>query len=145
MASLVLFVAEPAAAADSLRSAALAAEPQAVRPRKVIALATVAALFLTAYGSDGAPSSPQDRRPELVAQEMPGLYEVFAGCKHMGTPVVRMMVLLDGSTARHRVIRTSGCTVADKRVVDAIRAWKYRPAIRKGTPVASPVTVTVSW
>ena len=110
-----------------------------------MALATVATFFLAAYSSDGASSSPQDRRPELVAQDIPGLYEAFAGCKHMGTPVVRMTVLADGSTARHRVIRTSGCTVADKRVVDAIRAWKYRPAIRKGKPVASPVTVTVSW
>ena len=111
----------------------------------MIALATAAALFLAAQAGDSAASSPQDRRPEIVVQDMPSLYDAFAGCKHMGTPVVRMTVLADGSTARHKVVRTSGCALADKRVVDAIRSWKYRPAIRKGKAVASPVTVTVSW
>jgi TonB family protein len=111
----------------------------------VIALATVAALFLVVLASDGAASSLQDRRPEIAVQDMPSLYEAFAGCRHMGTPVVRMTVLADGSIARHQVVRSSGCAVADKRVVNAIRSWKYRPAIRKGKAVASPVTVTVSW
>jgi len=48
-ASLVVFVAEPAAAADSLRSAALAAEPPAVRPQKPRVMTAKAELLKAAF------------------------------------------------------------------------------------------------
>jgi hypothetical protein len=75
-----------------------------------------------------APVIPPNLRAFILASKRTGTYEVL---------------ITETGTVRDVVIRQSISPAYDRLFIQAARTWKYRPATRDGTPVASAKTITV--
>ena len=61
-----------------------------------------------------------------------------------GTVVVEAIISKDGSVGEAKVLRSAdGCL--DVAALDAVRQWRYSPAMREGKPVRVFMVVTVSF
>src|ERR1039457_1861281 len=61
---------------------------------------------------------------EIRLQHTPSFYEVFAGCNRLGMFILRLTVTSAGTVVKPRMVRGSGCVVADQRVLEAARSWR---------------------
>jgi TonB family protein len=43
-----------------------------------------------------------------------------------------------------RIVRTSGCSAADSRVLEAVKAWQFWPARKNGKDVSSRFTLSLA-
>src|SRR5260221_7327567 len=118
----------------------LAAEAGSFGPARYVTAIVALAFWPLALSGE-----PSHRSPIPVNTVVPSLHETFDGCKSLGTPVLRVTVRPDGTTTRVKILRSSGCTTADDRVVTAVQRWTYKPAIDNGKPVDQRITVTVTW
>lgn len=62
-----------------------------------------------------------------------------------GTTTVRFTVNTDGSVSDVRVVKSSGHTMLDDAATGCASAWRYRPALEDGQPVAASWTANVQW
>lgn len=56
-----------------------------------------------------------------------------------------MQVTADGAAAAVRLRQSSGYRLLDEAAVEAVKKWRFVPAIRAGAPVAGSVDVPVSF
>jgi protein TonB len=88
---------------------------------------------------DGTPglTSPQlvfERRPEYTAEAM--------SARIQGAVLLEATVLVDGSVSAVRIVRSIDPSFGlDRKAIEAIRAWRFRPGTYQGRPV--PVKVLV--
>ena len=76
---------------------------------------------------------------------LPRIEEIQRDCARFGTPIIRFVVTSEGKTARHKYLRSTGCSRADQALLGWFKKWLYLPATRKGKPVAKTITVVVNW
>lgn len=62
-----------------------------------------------------------------------------------GTVTVSVQVGPNGIPARVEVATTSGSRLLDRAAVDAVRRWRFRPALAEGQPVAGEVRVPITF
>ena len=62
-----------------------------------------------------------------------------------GTVLVRAVVGPDGAPADVGVGRTSGSRDLDRAAVDAVRRWRFQPAVRDGQPVTASVDIPIDF
>jgi len=62
-----------------------------------------------------------------------------------GRVVLRAQVLEDGRCAEARIVRSSGHALLDESALATVRRWRFVPATRAGTPVASWVEVPIAF
>lgn len=62
-----------------------------------------------------------------------------------GRVVLRVQVTADGAAAAVRLRQSSGYRLLDEAAVEAVKKWRFVPAIRAGAPVAGSVDVPVSF
>ncbi|HZF13332.1 MAG TPA: energy transducer TonB [Thermoanaerobaculia bacterium] len=116
------------------------AESEGYRPRSSEDPRTAQWLTGTTY----APAAQQPRRGIR-----PGSRRSYADVPKLrdrrirGTPIYEATITAKGDVANIRVIR-SGSPEIDAAVIAALRQWKFRPAIRKGKPVAVYYTLAVN-
>lgn len=89
---------------------------------------------ITAPVSIGASHSCENEYPPLAVR-----------LSQQGTTIVRFMVNTDGSVTNVQVARSSGHEILDEAAVRCAFAWRYRPALDNGHPVAAPWTTNVQW
>jgi TonB family protein len=94
------------------------------------------------WNIDGVVVADSEAKPQL--NPLPPKGEVFAGCPHPGAPTLRFRVMENGTLGAVRVVRSSGCPAADRRLLEAARDWRYWPAIRNQRSVPSVITTTIS-
>lgn len=58
---------------------------------------------------------------------------------------VRAVVAADGSVERMEVAESSGNRHLDRAAMDAVRRWKFKPAMRGGQPVSAEVIVPLEF
>lgn len=81
--------------------------------------------------------------PEVVQRVEPRFPESLKGRTVMGTPVViEAVVSAHGSVEKIRVVHSN--PPFDQAVIDAVRQWRYKPAMKDGKPVAVYLTVVTS-
>ena len=61
-----------------------------------------------------------------------------------GVVLLDIVVTKEGAVADIRVTKSAEASL-DKAVIEAVRQWRYRPALKDGQPVAAHVPVTVSF
>lgn len=110
---------------ESVSSGAVAARPAAEIPEE----AGVPALTRQAvhYRDNPAPPYPGPARRR----------------GHEGTVLLAVEVLTGGATGRIRVERSSGHPLLDDAALQAVREWRFEPAMKNGTPVPSWVEVPI--
>ncbi len=86
----------------------------------------------TALGPNIIPAMRDDRY-----RNRPPAYPVEAQMNHQhGAVVVLIHVAPNGSAASVEVLESSGYRLLDEAAVEAVRKWRFRPAIEHGQPVA---------
>ncbi|WP_425493467.1 energy transducer TonB [Marilutibacter chinensis] len=62
-----------------------------------------------------------------------------------GTVLVRATIGLDGRPRRTDVARSSGSRRLDRAAEEAVRRWRFQPAMRDGQPVEAEVNVPIEF
>ena len=62
-----------------------------------------------------------------------------------GTVRVQVTVAPDGSVERMDVAQSSGNRYLDRAAMDAVRRWRFAPAMRNGQPVSATVVIPVDF
>ena len=58
---------------------------------------------------------------------------------------VRAVIATDGSVERMEVAESSGNRYLDRAAMEAVRRWKFKPAVRGGQAVAAEVIVPLEF
>ena len=82
--------------------------------------------------------------PKAVSEVEPEYPKSAREARIQGTVVVLMVVDRDGNVRDPRVVKGVN-TELDRSALTAVKKWKFKPATRKGAPVAARVSVEVSF
>ena len=82
--------------------------------------------------------------PVLIYKVEPQYSEEARKAKYQGTVVIWMIVDVDGLPHNIRVVKSVGLGL-DERAVEAVRQWRFKPAMRLGQPVPVYTTVEVTF
>ena len=82
--------------------------------------------------------------PVLIYKVEPQYSEEARKAKYQGTVVIWMIVDVDGLPHNIRVVKSVGLGL-DERAAEAVRQWRFKPALRLGQPVPVYTTVEVTF
>ena len=82
--------------------------------------------------------------PRPVFTPDPEYSEEARKAKYQGTCVLWLIVGSDGKTRDIRVMQTLGLGL-DEKAIQAVKQWKFEPAMKDGNPVAVQINVEVSF
>ncbi len=88
---------------------------------------------------------PADREVTPIARVQPEYPPAAARVQEEGTVLVRVQVDASGNPSEVSIARRSGSRELDRAALDAVRKWRFRPAIRGGRPIASVAEVPVEF
>jgi protein TonB len=91
------------------------------------------------------PKVPADRDVTPIARVEPEYPAAAARTQEEGTVLVRVDVDANGVPTNVEVARRSGSRDMDRAAVDAVRQWRFNPAIKDGKKVAAVVEVPVEF
>lgn len=94
-----------------------------------------------------APATSAPSRPEPIAGRTPAPRYPSQSLRRgeSGTVMVRAQIGADGVPTSVDVANGSGSRYLDRAAVDAVRRWRFRPAMRDGQPVPGTVMVPISF
>jgi TonB family protein len=70
--------------------------------------------------------------------------EAARAAKYQGTCILKLIVGADGNPRNIRVINPIGMGL-DEKALEAVRTWKFQPALKDGKPVAAEIAVEVDF
>jgi protein TonB len=82
--------------------------------------------------------------PRVLENPSPDYSEEARKAKFQGTVVLWLIVDSSGRPRDVRVARSLGMGL-DQKAIEAVRLWKFRPAMKDGTPVAVQINVEVNF
>ena len=82
--------------------------------------------------------------PRAIYKPEPEYSTEARQAKHQGTVVVSLVVGADGQPRALRVARSLGMGL-DEKALEAVRQWRFEPAMKDGRPVAVAVDVEVTF
>ncbi|WP_025323815.1 TonB family protein [Deferrisoma camini] len=85
----------------------------------------------------------RDAQPDYAAITPPPYPRLARRRGWQGVVRLRVRVSPDGRVLDASVEQSSGYRVLDRAALEAVRGWRFRPAVRGGEPVASEVVVPV--
>ena len=86
--------------------------------------------------------APSLSKPENCSDDYPLFARVLG---QEGTTEVAFQVLADGTVSGVKVSKSSGSDRLDDAAVDCVARWHYRPAVKDGQLIDTPMTVKVGW
>jgi TonB family protein len=81
-------------------------------------------------------------KPENCRDDYPFFARVLG---HEGTTELAFLVAADGTVSGVKLAKSSGYDGLDDAAKDCVARWHYRPAVRDGELVDTPMTVKVDW
>jgi TonB family protein len=82
--------------------------------------------------------------PQLIYKVEPEFSEEARKAKYSGVVVLQIEVDADGKARRFRVVQSPGLGL-DKKAVDAVLQWRFKPGYQDGKPVVTAATVEVNF
>jgi periplasmic protein TonB len=82
--------------------------------------------------------------PKAIYSPDPEYSEEARKVKHMGTVVLWLVVGPDGKPRDIKVLRTLGLGL-DEKAIEAVKNWRFDPAMKDGKPVAVQINVEVNF
>jgi periplasmic protein TonB len=82
--------------------------------------------------------------PTLVFKVEPEYSEEARKAKFQGVVVLQVVVDEKGQPQNLRVVRTLGLGL-DEKAIEAVKKWRFKPALRNGQPVAVAATIEVNF
>lgn len=97
--------------------------------------------------TEPAPSTAAASRPEPLAGRTPSPRYPSQSLRRgeSGTVMVRAQIGVDGVPTSVDVANGSGSRYLDRAAVDAVKRWRFRPAMRDGQPEPGTVMVPISF
>lgn len=92
-----------------------------------------------------AASRPADRAVEPIARVQPDYPPEAFRAGQEGTVVLRVDVDASGNPGNVDIVSRSGSRDLDRAAIEAVRKWKFRPAMQGGQAVASQVEVPIDF
>jgi protein TonB len=92
-------------------------------------------------------AAPKDVQPVRISGQYPDTRRVSEECRKFrrnGSPVVEAKIRTDGTVGDVRVRRSCGCPAGDRLLVEALKTWKFKPALSDGKPVEVYLTLSIS-
>jgi TonB family protein len=80
---------------------------------------------------------------ELVHAFYPKVNTLITEYTYKRSPIVRFLIQEDGSVSGVRIVRSSGVADIDKKVVDAVSQWKYKPRPTGCGVIESKMTILI--
>jgi TonB family protein len=90
------------------------------------------------------PSKSKMTMPVLIHQENPLYTDVARTKKIEGAVLITIQINEEGVPVRPRVVRSLGYGL-DENAVDAVRNYRFKPAMVEGVPIAVQITVEVNF
>ena len=82
--------------------------------------------------------------PRVLENPSPDYSEEARKAKYQGTVVLWLIVDSNGKPRDVKVARSLGMGL-DQKAIEAVRQWKFQPAMKDGTPVAVQINVEVNF
>ena len=82
--------------------------------------------------------------PKLIFAPDPEFTEKARRAKYQGVCVIALIIDAQGNPERVQVVRHLGMGL-DKKAVEAVKQYKFKPAMRFGSPVAVQVNIEVNF
>jgi len=82
--------------------------------------------------------------PRTTYAPDPEYSEEARKAKYQGTVVLYLIVSPDGHPRDMRIIRSLGMGL-DEKALEAVRTWRFEPAMKDGRPVSVQINVEVSF
>jgi len=82
--------------------------------------------------------------PRIKTQTFPEFSEQARKARYQGTCVLSLIVGVDGLPRDIKVIKSLGMGL-DEKAVEAVRSWRFDPALKKGEPVAAMIAIEVEF
>ncbi len=82
--------------------------------------------------------------PRVLENPSPDYSEEARKAKYQGTVVLWLIVDANGKPRDVRVARSLGMGL-DQKAIEAVRLWKFQPALKDGSPVAVQINVEVNF
>ena len=64
---------------------------------------------------------------------------------YKGSPTVKFLIQESGSVSEVRINRSSGVADIDKKVIESVSQWKYKPRPTGCGNIENQMTVTIHW
>ena len=93
------------------------------------------------HGRGRGISAFDNPRPQVLQHPDPVIPLKYEFQPPPHSPVLRVTVLPDGRAGNIKVIHSSGAPTVDQACVDAVRGWRFFPAIKDGKKIKSHFTV----
>ena len=94
--------------------------------------------------------SPKKSLPPECAKAIPihdsfpkGPFKTLPGESYKRSPTVKFLIQEDGTVSDTTIVRGSGVAEIDKKILDAIAKWKYRPRPSGCGVIENEVTLTI--
>lgn len=82
--------------------------------------------------------------PYLISHPKPVPYPRWAVKQGwQGRFVIAIEVLLNGTVGRYKVMESTGHRLLDEAAAEAVRTWKFKPAVKQGKPVVTCIEIPV--
>jgi protein TonB len=94
---------------------------------------------------EAASAQPADRAVEPIARVQPDYPPEAFRAGEEGTVVLRVDVDAAGNPGNVDIVSRSGSRDLDRAAIEAVRKWKFRPAMQGGQAVASQVEVPIDF
>ncbi|HXC54599.1 MAG TPA: energy transducer TonB [Rhizomicrobium sp.] len=85
---------------------------------------------------------PALSRPENCRDDYPFFARIFGD---EGATELSFQVLADGTVSAIKIAKSSGSDRLDNAAVECVAKWHYRPAVKDGQLIDTPMTVKVDW
>jgi protein TonB len=115
-------------------------------PRIIEPAAPAAPSMPAAAPFPGAPAVAGDSATPMPISRPPPTYPREALRRGVGGTVrVQATVSPDGSVERMDVAESSGNRYLDRAAMEAVRRWRFKPAMRNGQPVSATVVIPIDF
>ena len=125
-------------------------EADAMPSARVVETSPVPGPAPVAPAPPASPAAPTgtsvgDTPPSVVSGPPPAYPRAAMRRRESGEVLLRVHVGADGVPYAVDLVRGSGSRYLDRAASDAVRKWRFRPAMRGGQPVSGQVQVPISF
>lgn len=112
----------------------------------VVLLAVALPTFCRSQDSQQKSVLPECTKAVRVRGSFPnGPFKTLPNESYKRAPTVKFLIQEDGTVSNVTITRSSGLADMDKKILDAIAGWKYKPRPAACGVIETEMTVTIHW
>ena len=116
-----------------------------IKPNIVVVLLTLGLVAVCwGQGSPKKSSPPECTTTIRVHGSLPkGPFKILPNESYRQSPTVKYLIQEDGTVSNATIARSSGLIDMDKKLLEAIAKWKYKPRISGCGAIETEIAVTI--